>query len=104
MIRLPRLALAFGLSLACQAALAGNAANGARIYQMHCMACHGIGGKPIMQNAPSFSRAERLAQPDFVLANSVKTGKGQMPPFLGILKEQDIYDALAYIRTLPTSR
>jgi cytochrome c6 len=85
-------------------AQAADMANGARIYQTHCIACHGIGGRPMIPNAPAFFKGERLTQPDFMLTNTIKSGKNQMPAFLGILKENDIRDVLTYIRTLPGGR
>jgi len=34
------------------------------------------------------------------LMQSVKTGKNVMPPFVGILKDEEILDALQYARML----
>lgn len=81
-------------------ASAADAANGNRIYLTHCMGCHGIGGKAVLPQAPSFARGERLMQPDITLLQSIKTGKNAMPPFMGILRDQEILDVIAYLRTL----
>lgn len=80
--------------------LAADPGNGGRIYNMHCVACHGVSGHAVMPNAPSFARGERLMQPDPMIANAIRTGKNAMPSFLGILREQDIRDVVAYLRTL----
>lgn len=73
---------------------------GQRVYNMHCSVCHGLNGVPVIQQAPSFATKERLMQPDMVLVQSVKMGKTIMPPFMGILKDDEILDALHYARTL----
>ena len=73
---------------------------GQRIYNTHCSVCHGLNGVPVIQQAPSFSSKERLMQPDAVLVQSVKMGKTVMPPFMGILKDDEILDALQYARML----
>lgn len=69
-------------------------------YNMHCASCHGMTGMPVLPNVPNFAKRERLEQPDFVLLQSVKIGKSHTPPFLGILKDDEITNILQYIRTL----
>lgn len=71
-----------------------------QLYQMHCAACHGIRGEGIIPEAPKFQRGERLDKPDMLLMQSVRSGKNIMPPFFGILKDQEILEVLLYIRTL----
>lgn len=88
------------LALAAGAAGAADLINGNRIYQMRCVGCHGIDGKAINPAAPSFILGERLSQPDMALMLSLKTGKTKCPPFFGVLKDQEILDALTYARTL----
>lgn len=83
-----------------EAALALDLLRGQRVYNMHCAVCHGLNGVPVIQQAPSFAAKERLVQPDMVLVQSVKMGKTIMPPFMGILKDDEILDALHYARTL----
>jgi cytochrome c6 len=92
------------LTLAAAGVLAGDPGKGAMIYNQHCIGCHGPGGRAMLPNAPSFANADRLAQPDLMLLNSIKAGKAPMPPFIGILKDQQILDVIAYIRTLPVKR
>lgn len=89
--------LAAGVS---DVALALDLLRGQRVYNMHCAVCHGLNGVPVIQQAPSFAAKERLIQPDMVLVQSVKMGKTIMPPFMGILKDDEILDALHYARTL----
>lgn len=73
---------------------------GQRVYNAHCAACHGMNGIPVIPQAPSFAAKERLMQPDIQLVQSVKMGKTIMPPFMGILKDEEILDALQYARML----
>lgn len=81
-------------------ASAADLAEGQRLYQMHCAACHGVRGESLIPNAPNFTRGERLMQPDFQVMASVKAGKMAMPAFSGILRDQQILDIVAYLRTL----
>lgn len=82
------------------AAVAANVGEGQRIYQMHCIGCHGVGGQSAIPTAPNFARSDRLMQPDTSLLMSIKAGKMSMPSFNGILREQQILDVIAYLRTL----
>lgn len=81
-------------------ARAADIGKGAQSYAMHCQGCHGRTGVSVMPGAPNLARNEGLMQPDIVLLNSIKSGKGAMPGYLGILKDQDILDLIAYMRTL----
>lgn len=95
-----RLALAGLLPALAGAGHAADLARGGQLYARHCAACHGVNGLAVLPGAPNFALQERLAQPDPVLLNSVKRGKGPMPGFLPILKDQEILDIIAYVRTL----
>lgn len=95
------------LALAATAALLTSAsswsldlARGQRLFNLHCAACHGVNGLPVVPNAPSFAMRERLDQPDMMLMQSVKMGKNTMPPFFGVLKDAEIIDILQYIRVI----
>lgn len=89
----------FGLALHVDA-MAADPINGGQIYQTHCSNCHGPNGASPIPGVPDFSRQEGLFQPDSGLASAVRTGKGVMPAFQGILKENEIFDVVAYLRTL----
>ena len=92
--------LAAVLAMLPHPALAADAANGQRIYLAHCAGCHGESGRSTMPNAPNLARSERLNQPDPVLVDKLRTGSKAMPPFLGILKENEFYDVISYVRNL----
>lgn len=74
--------------------------NGRKIYQQHCVICHGASGQGSMAGAPNFKRGEGLFQSDQKLLTRIKNGKRACPAYLGILTEQKIFDVIAYIRTL----
>lgn len=79
---------------------AADVAAGQMIYNMHCVPCHGVRGESVIPNAPSFARGDRLMQPDMGLMMTIKAGKNGMPSFNGILRDQQILDVVAYLRTL----
>lgn len=91
--------LAFSGLVALPAA-AADIARGGQTFAMHCAVCHGPAGQGIHPNAPKFNRGERLMQSDLALLNTVRTGKNAMPSFMGILRDREILDVIAYIRTL----
>ena len=73
---------------------------GATLYATHCAACHGTNGTPVMPGAPNFRRLEALMRPDMQLLASIRGGKGAMPGYLGVLRDREILDVVAYLRTL----
>ena len=79
---------------------AASPSHGAEIFQRHCVSCHGESGEGVMPGVPNFKRGEGLMQPDRVLAEHVRMGKMVMPAFQGLLREEEIYDVIAYLRTL----
>ncbi|HET7401082.1 MAG TPA: cytochrome c [Usitatibacter sp.] len=79
---------------------AADTTRGSQTYAMHCAMCHGPAGQGIQPGAPKFNRGERMLQSDLVLLNSVRMGRGAMPGFMGVLRDRDILDVIAYIRTL----
>ena len=95
-----------GIGLAAALAiLAGNAGaadvqRGATLYATHCAVCHGANGTPVMPGAPNFRRMEGLMRPDMQLMISIRSGKGAMPAYFGVLREREILDVIAFMRTL----
>ena len=88
------------LALAGGNALAADIAKGATLYATHCAACHGANGTPVLAGAPNFRRLDSLMRPDMQLLASIRSGKGAMPGFLGVLRDREILDVVAYLRTL----
>ena len=77
---------------------AGNYFKGQTIYATYCQGCHGSGGKGTLSGAPNFTRGLSLMKPDAQLFETVINGRNAMPGFQGVLKNEDIYDVISYIR------
>lgn len=80
---------------------AADTINGGELYRVYCASCHGgVPGINIMPGAPDFSRNEGMVRPDIFILNAIKNGKNAMPAYQGVLKDRDILDVIAYMRTL----
>lgn len=73
---------------------------GKRHYTAYCAGCHGADGMSLRPQAPKLALGERMAQPDFVLVSTLKSGFGSHPSFLGILNDRELLDVVSYVRTL----
>jgi cytochrome c6 len=82
------------------AAQAADVTAGAELYRRHCAACHGNDGRPLLPGTPDFSRPAALLKPDPALLASVRGGKGGMPAFQGQLRDREILDIVAHLRTM----
>ena len=82
------------------AAWAADPAKGATTYSNHCAACHGRSGRPVWPGAPDLSRPGSLLRTDAQLIALLKQGRGVMPSYLGVIRERDMLDLIAYVRTL----
>ena len=69
-------------------------------YRSHCASCHGPTGKAAMAGAPDFDRPGALLQSDRSLLTRIQAGKRACPGYRGILREQEIFDVIAFIRSL----
>ena len=99
-LRLAAAGLSAVLAIASMPAHAADITRGGQTYAMHCAMCHGPAGQGIQPGSPKFNRGERMMQSDLVLLNSVRMGRGAMPGFMGVIRDRDILDVIAYIRTL----
>lgn len=95
-----RLVLAILLLTVASGASAGDPFKGREVYQQHCLSCHGADGRPTQLGAPDFTRGQGLLVSDLQLVQTLNTGKGLMPAYQGMLSEQQLADAITYIRTL----
>jgi cytochrome c6 len=87
------------LALLLPAARAADTSHGADLYRQHCANCHGGDGRPVMPGAPDFSRPTSLLKPDLALLGAVRSGRGAMPSYQGLLRDRDILDIVAHLRT-----
>lgn len=80
-------------------ALAGDAANGAKVFSANCAACHMGGNNVIMANKTL--KKDALAQFNMnsveAITNQVKNGKNAMPAFGGRLSDTQIEDVATYV-------
>jgi cytochrome c6 len=88
------------LALAAIPAGAADITRGATLYSTHCAICHGSNGSPVIPGAPNFRRMESLMRPDLQLLTAIRNGKGAMPGYFGVLRDREIMDVVAYLRTL----
>ncbi|MFM9886596.1 MAG: c-type cytochrome [Burkholderiales bacterium] len=68
---------------------------GERVYNNYCFTCH---GENLVSSGQTFDLRRLRADERPRFDNSVLNGKGQMPPWKGVLSEQDIDNVWAYIR------
>jgi cytochrome c6 len=80
-------------------ALAGDAANGAKIFSANCAACHAGGGNVIMANKTLKAADLKANGKDSVAAivTQVTNGNGAMPAFGGRLSAEQIEDVATYV-------
>ena len=98
--RLRRLVAAAAIASLPAGAAAADMINGQRLYGVHCALCHGANGVSALPGAPSFSRGERLMQPDLTLLASIRQGRNAMPGFVGLLRDREILDVISFLRTM----
>lgn len=77
------------------------AQKGEKIYNNYCYTCH---GEDLVNSGQSFDlrKLKVTERPRF--ENSVQNGKNQMPPWRGVITEQDMDMLWAYIRTKANDR
>ena len=74
--------------------------NGRAIYEMHCVGCHGEGGRSVDPTVPSFANGDALFMMDSELLDRIRQGNQTMPAFRGLLSDEEIRDVISYLRTL----
>lgn len=68
---------------------------GEAVYNNNCAACHGDG----LVSTGQFPNLRRLTAADRArFDNSVRNGKNQMPPWKGVLTDEEIDQVWSYIR------
>jgi cytochrome c6 len=50
--------------------------------------------------APDFTRPTALLEPDLTLLATIRAGRGAMPAYRGQLRDREILDIVAHLRTL----
>jgi len=81
-----------------EAEVAERLAQARQVFQDNCGACHGYDGVPTLPETPNFARGERMEKSDAELLETIRRGKGNMPPWEGALSESERRAALGYAR------
>jgi mono/diheme cytochrome c family protein len=80
--------------------------NGATLFGTTCVQCHGADGKGAAYarrwNVPDLTDPAVQARSDEELAATIKHGKGQMPPWGGAYRDDQIAALVAHVRTFKT--
>ncbi|MGO9088840.1 MAG: c-type cytochrome [Candidatus Sulfotelmatobacter sp.] len=80
------------------------AQDAAGTFKAKCAMCHGADGKGspvgLKMGAHDFTSADVQKQTDAQLTEIITKGKNKMPPYEGKLKDTEIKDIVAFIRTL----
>ena len=72
---------------------------GETLYKTYCQSCHGTSGQGVIGGAPNFARGQGLMKPDASLYDVIVNGKNAMPAYRGVLKEEEFFDVIAYLRS-----
>jgi mono/diheme cytochrome c family protein len=83
-------------------------ARGRALFSEYCAACHGVGGRGDGPAARSLSKPPedltRIAPPpyfpDGVVAYRIVNGGDGMPAWKGVLRDEDVWTLIVFIRTL----
>ncbi|VAX24435.1 hypothetical protein MNBD_NITROSPINAE04-1933 [hydrothermal vent metagenome] len=86
----------------------GALAEGKKIYKKNCMKCHGPSGKgdgasagSLQIELPDFSdKSITMEETDGAWFWKVRVGQFEMPPFQLILKDDQVWKAIIYVRSL----
>jgi cytochrome c6 len=80
------------------------AQDGAATYKGKCVVCHGADGKGspmgVKLGATDLTSADVQQQTDAQLSEVITKGKGKMPGFEERLKDTEIKDLVAFVRSL----
>lgn len=72
---------------------------GRSLYETHCEVCHAADGRGTVPGVPDFGRGQGLLSPDGAIARKIRSGGGGMPAYEGLLREQQLLDVIAYVRS-----
>lgn len=93
---------------ACEQPVRTPAERGAGIFQRSCAGCHGPAGRggstrlglvPPPRDLTDSAFQEGVT--DQELRRSIRSGKGMMPAFGGLMPDEDLAGLIAFIRSLP---
>lgn len=93
-------------------------AKGKHVFEVYCQTCHGVGGdggSPVGDNDPAAGKRRFLVpipklvgptgrapgRTDGQVYLTIRNGKASMPSYSWAMTEQEMWAAVAYLRTLP---
>jgi mono/diheme cytochrome c family protein len=97
----PAFAIPFLLALAVPAAADDKVAAGEDVFNTYCSTCHGTN---LESSGQSFDLRKLKADERPRFERSVLNGKNQMPPWKGVLSEEEIDQLWAYVRAHANDR
>ena len=74
---------------------------GEKIYTTYCDTCH---GENLVNSGQTFDLRKLKVTERSRFENSVQNGKGQMPPWRGVISEKDMDFIWAYVRSKANDR
>jgi cytochrome c6 len=84
-------------------ATASPAPDGAKLFSLNCVVCHGEDGKGTETGkalmAADLGSTDVQKQTNAMLEQAISEGKNNMPPFMSTLSKADIASLVVYVRT-----
>ena len=83
---------------------------GRRIFEANCVSCHGPGGKgdgpagKALDPKPTNLQAMAGQHTDGDFAWKIENGRGPMPPWKGVLTQEQIWHVVNYVQSLGPSK
>ncbi|MBD2485036.1 cytochrome c6 PetJ [Planktothrix sp. FACHB-1365] len=93
------LMIAVAVLIVVPSALAGDVANGGKVFSANCASCH-AGGKNLVNAKYTLQKADLEKYGMYsieAITTQVTNGKGAMPSFKGRLKPEQIADVATYV-------
>ena len=96
----------FALALVlCVSTLLHAESAGETVFKKNCVMCHGADGKGTTKmglklGAANLTSNDIQSLSDEALAQTIRNGKGKMPPFGKSLSDDEINEVVKYVRTL----
>ncbi len=79
---------------------AGSPHDGQKLYTQYCSSCHGTTAKNRAPGVAKIRRGAGLMRTDIDIVRRIERGNRGCPSYRGIIRENDLLDIVAYLRTL----